>query len=86
MPVRKPDALRILIDQMAARTAQEINTSEISRLTRLQRVTVEQYIDILIRLSMVTKFGAWTSGEGKREIERRNVISWTRGWAVPCVD
>ena len=70
MPVRKSDALRILIDQMAARTAQEINTSEIARLTRLQRVTVEQYLDILIRLSMVTKLGAWTSGEGRREIKQ----------------
>lgn len=69
MQVRKPDALRILIDQMAARSAQEINTSDIAKLTKLQRVTVDQYLDILIRLSMVTKLGAWTSGEGKREIK-----------------
>ena len=68
-PVRKPDALRILIDQMAARSAQEINTSELAKLTKLQRITVEQYLDILIRLSMLTKLGAWTSGEGKREIK-----------------
>jgi predicted AAA+ superfamily ATPase len=68
-PVRKPDALRILIDQMAARSAQEINASEIAKLTKLQRVTVEQYLDILIRLSMLTKLGAWNSGEGKREIK-----------------
>ncbi len=69
-PVRKPDALRILIDQMAARSAQEINTSELAKLTKLQRVTVDQYLDILIRLSMLTKLGAWTSGEGKREIKQ----------------
>ena len=68
-PVRKPDALRILIDQMAARSGQEINASELAKLTKLQRVTVEQYLDILIRLSMLTKLGAWTSGEGKREIK-----------------
>lgn len=68
-PVRKPDALRILIDQMAARSAQEINVSELSKLTKLQRSTVEQYLDILLRLSMLTKLGAWTSGEGKREIK-----------------
>lgn len=68
-PVRKPDALRILIDQMAARSAQEINVSELAKLTKLQRVTVEQYLDILIRLSMLTKLGAWTSGEDKREIK-----------------
>ncbi len=70
MPVRKPDALRVLIDQMATRTAQESNTSELARLTRLQRVTVEQYLDVLIRLSMVTRLGAWTSGEGKREVKQ----------------
>lgn len=69
-PVRKPDALRILIDQMAARSAQEINTSELAKLTKLQRVTVDQYLDILIRLSMLTKLGAWTSGEGKRDIKQ----------------
>lgn len=67
--VRKPDALRILIDQMAARTGQEINTSALAKLTKLQRVTVEQYLDILMRLSMLTKLGAWTSGEGRREIK-----------------
>lgn len=70
MPVRKPDALRILIDQMAARSAQEINTSELAKLTKLQRITVDQYLDILMRLSMLTKLGAWTSGEGKREIKQ----------------
>ncbi len=69
-PIRKPDALRILIDQMAARSAQEINTSELAKLTKLQRVTVDQYLDVLLRLSMVTKLGAWTSGEGKREIKQ----------------
>lgn len=70
MPVRKPDALRILIDQMAARSAQEINTSQLAKLTKLQRITVDQYIDILVRLSMLTKLGAWTSAEGKREIKQ----------------
>ncbi|WP_233270595.1 ATP-binding protein [Chachezhania sediminis] len=70
MPVRKPDALRQLIDQMAARTAQEINTTELAKLTRLQRVTVDQYLDILIRLSLVTKLGAWSSGESRREIRQ----------------
>jgi len=69
-PIRKPDALRVLIDQLATRTAQEINTSELAKLTKLQRVTVDQYLDVLMRLSMLTKLGAWTSGEGKREIKQ----------------
>nr|WP_255200233.1 DUF4143 domain-containing protein [Sulfitobacter sp. HGT1] len=58
-----------MIDQMAARSAQEINISELAKLSRLQPVTVEQYLDILIRLSMPIKLGAWTSGVSKREIK-----------------
>ncbi|MFQ6550252.1 ATP-binding protein [Aestuariibius sp. 2305UL40-4] len=70
MPIRKPDALRFLIDQMAARTAQEINTSELAKLAKLKRETVDQYLDILLRLSMVSKISAWTPGEGKRDIKQ----------------
>ena len=70
MPIRKPDALRFLIDQMAARTAQEINTSELAKLAKLKRETVDQYLDILLQLSMVTKLSAWTPGEGKRDIKQ----------------
>ncbi|GFE67255.1 ATP-binding protein [Litoreibacter roseus] len=70
MPIRKPDALRFLIDQMAARTAQEINTSELAKLAKLKRETVDQYLDILLRLSMVTKLSAWMPGEGKRDIKQ----------------
>lgn len=70
MPVRKPDALRFLIDQMAARTAQEINTSELAKLAKLKRETVDQYLDILMRLSMVTKLSAWMPGESKRDIKQ----------------
>lgn len=70
MPVRKPDALRFLIDQMAARTAQEVNTSELAKLAKLKRETVDQYLDILMRLSMVAKLSAWTPGESKRDIKQ----------------
>lgn len=70
MQVRKPDALRFLIDQMAARTAQEINTSELAKLAKLKRETVDQYLDILMRLSLVTKLSAWMPGESKRDIKQ----------------
>jgi len=67
-PIRKTDVLRRLIDQMAARTGTEINIAELCKILQIRRETVEQYLDVLIRLSMVIKLGAWTSGEGKREI------------------
>ncbi|MEL6227376.1 MAG: ATP-binding protein [Pseudomonadota bacterium] len=70
VPVRKPDALRFLIDQMATRTAQEINISELSKLAKLKRETVDQYLDILMRLSMVTKLSAWMPGESKRDVKQ----------------
>lgn len=67
--VRKTDALRRLIDQMAARTAQELNIAELTSVLQIRRETAEQYLDVLLRLSVVAKLGAWTSGEGKREIK-----------------
>jgi len=67
--IRKTDALRRLIDQMAARTANELNIAELSNAVKVRRETIEQYIDILLRLSVIVQLGAWASGEGKREIK-----------------
>lgn len=36
----------------------EVNTSELAKLGKLERETVDQYLDILMRLSMVTKLSA----------------------------
>ncbi len=66
--VRKTDALRRLIDQLAIRTASELNIAELCSLIGVQRDTVNQYLDVLLRLSLVVKLGAWTSGEARREI------------------
>ncbi len=68
--VRKTDALRRLIDQLAARTACETNTTTLSRLIGIERPTVEEYMDVLIRLSMIVKLPAWTSSENKRDIKQ----------------
>ena len=67
--IRKTDALRRLIDQMAARTASELNFAKISELIGIQRPTLEQYMDVLSRLSIISRLGAWTSGEARREIK-----------------
>ena len=67
--VRKTDALRRLIDQLAVRTASELNIAELCSLIGVRRSTVNQYLDVLLRLSLVFKLGAWTSGETRREIK-----------------
>ena len=66
--VRKADALRRLIDQLAVRSASELNIAELCSLIGVQRSTVNQYLDVLLRLSLIVKLGAWTSGEARREI------------------
>ena len=67
--VRKTDALRRLIDQLAIRTASELNIAELCSLIGVRRSTVNQYLDVLLRLSLIVKLGAWTSGESGREIK-----------------
>ena len=67
--IRRTDALRRLIDQLAVRTAMELNVAELCEIVGAQRSTVEQYLDLLMRLSLVVKLGAWTSGETRREIK-----------------
>ncbi len=69
LKIRKTDKLRMLIDQMAVRTGAEVNVSELSKLLGIKRETVDQYLDVLMRLSLVIKLGAWTSGESRREIK-----------------
>ncbi len=67
--IRRNDALRRLIDQLAVRTSGELNIAELCGIVGAQRNTVEQYLDVLMRLSLVVKLGAWTSGESRREIK-----------------
>lgn len=68
LPIRKTDVLRRLIDQMAARSGQEINVAELTKILSVRRETITQYLDVLERLSLIIKLGSWTSGEGKREV------------------
>ena len=68
--IRKTEALRQLIEQLAARTACETNTTTLSRLIATDRKTVDEYMDVLFRLSMIVKLRAWTSSESKRDIKQ----------------
>lgn len=67
--VRKPDTLRRLIDQMAARTAEELNVAALCKALGVRKPTVNDYIDIMSRLGVVHRLGAWTSSGAKREIK-----------------
>ena len=67
--LRKPDSFRRLINQMAVRTANEVNVSSLSSHLNISRATIEQYLDILLRLNIIIKLDAWTSGERQRDIK-----------------
>lgn len=68
--VRKPDSMRRLIDQMAARTGQPLNAADLSRKIKISRSTLNDYLDALERLSLILKLGAWAPGETVREVKR----------------
>ena len=59
--VRKPDVLRRLIDQLAARTAEELSVAALCKSLAARKETVSVYIDILSKLGIVQRLGAWTS-------------------------
>jgi predicted AAA+ superfamily ATPase len=73
LKVRKTDALRRLINQLAARTANELTIEDLCSGVGVQRQTLEAYLDALTRLSVVTRLGAWASGAAKREIKRPKI-------------
>ena len=68
--VRKNDALRRLIDRLAVRTASLSNMAELGELVGVQRQTIDQYVDVLVRLSLVIRLDAWAPGETRRAAKR----------------
>ncbi len=82
-PIRKPDVLRRLIDQLAHRTANELNIASIcNALTEVRKETVSEYIDILRRLGIVHLLGSWTSSGTKREVKRPKIHFMDTGIAT----
>lgn len=69
LKVRKPDGFRRLINQMAIRTGNETSITSLSKTLNLSRETVDLYIDVMIRLSILVRLDAWASGEHHREIK-----------------
>lgn len=66
--VRKPDTLRRLIDQLAVRTAEELNVAALCNVLAARKETINNYVDILQRLGIVHRLGSWTSSGGRREV------------------
>lgn len=73
LKVRKSASTRRLIDQLAARPGNELNIQELTGLIAVQRPTLESYLDVLGKLSLITVLPAWTSGEAGRDIRHPKV-------------
>ena len=66
--IRRPDTLRRLINQLAHRTADELNVASICAALGARKETVTGYLDILSRLGIVHRLGAWTSSGARKEV------------------
>lgn len=66
--IRRPDTLRRLIGQLAHRTAQELNVTGLGSALGARKETVTGYLDVLSRLGIVHRLGAWTSSGARREV------------------
>ena len=71
--IRNTRNLRRLIDQMAIRTGEELNVAAISNILGVRRETTEDYLNVLERLSLVTRLPAWTPSEARRDIKHAKI-------------
>jgi predicted AAA+ superfamily ATPase len=88
--IRRPDSMRRLVNQLAIRTASELNLVELSEKVGVLRHATSDYIDILERLLIISRLPAWTSGEVGRDVRHpkshlidTGIVSALRGITVP---
>jgi predicted AAA+ superfamily ATPase len=81
-PVRKPDNLRRMMDQLAARTANELNMSALCSDIGVKHVTASAYLDALVNLGVVHLLGSWAPGHTGREIKRPKIHMLDTGVAA----
>lgn len=67
-PIRKPDLLRRLIDQLAARTAQELNIAKLCEAVGARKETVGAWLDTLERLCLIQRLPSWASSATRRAV------------------
>jgi len=67
--IRRPDTLRRLINQLAHRTAEELNVTSLCSALGARKETVVGYLDVLSRLGIIHRLGAWTSSGARREVK-----------------
>jgi uncharacterized protein len=60
--------LRRLINQLADRTAEELNVAKICNAVGVTKPTVNDWLDVPSRLGMVYRLPAWTSSRARRDI------------------
>lgn len=67
--IRKPDALRRFINQLGARTGNELNVSSLCDAVGVSWPTLGSWFDVLSRLGIVYRLPAWTTSKAKRDVK-----------------
>jgi predicted AAA+ superfamily ATPase len=68
--IRRPDALRRLVEQVAGRTAQELSMEDLCRAVGARRESVSAWLDLLERLGLMQRVGSWADSPSARDIRR----------------
>ena len=66
--IRRRDTLRRLIGQLAQRTAEELNVTSLCNAIGARKETVNSYLDVLSRLGIVHRLGAWAASGARKEV------------------
>ncbi len=80
--IRRPDNLRRLINQLAYRTAEELNVASLCNILGARRETIISYLDVLSRLGIAHRLGAWTSSGSRREVKAPKIHFMDMGCAT----
>jgi hypothetical protein len=67
--LRRPDELRRLVMQCAVRSGQELRVTDLCGALGVQRDTMLRWLELLERLSLFQRVGAWTGAAAGREVK-----------------